>query len=45
VPRDGVDAFEDAIMDAAEEFSDDFTFTYTDPMAPYSFADVAFGER
>jgi hypothetical protein len=45
VPRDGVDAFEDAIMEAAEDFSDDFTFTYTDPMAPYSFADVAFGER
>jgi hypothetical protein len=42
VPRDGVSAFEDALMDAAEAFSDDFTFTYTDPMAPYSFADVAF---
>jgi hypothetical protein len=42
VPRDGVDAFEDALMAAAEAFSDDFTFTYTDPMAPYSFADVAF---
>jgi hypothetical protein len=44
VPRDGMDRFEDAIMAAAEEFSDDFTFTYTDPMAPYSFADVAFEE-
>lgn len=45
VPREGVEAFEDAIMDAAEVFSDDFTFTYTDPMAPYSFADVAFESR
>jgi len=44
VPRDGVDDFEAAIGDAAEAFSDDFTFTYTDPMAPYSFADVAFEE-
>lgn len=44
VPRDGMDAFEEALMGAAEEFSDDFTFTYTDPMAPYSFADVAFEE-
>jgi hypothetical protein len=44
VPRDGIDRFEDALMDAAEEFSDAFTFTYTDPMAPYSFADVAFEE-
>ena len=42
VPRDGEDAFEEALMAAAEEFSDDFTLTYTDPMAPYSFADVAF---
>ena len=45
VPRDGVEAFEEAIGDAAEAFSDDFTFTYTDPMAPYSFADVAFDEE
>lgn len=44
VPRDGVEAFEDAVVEAAEVFSDDFTFTYTDPMAPYSFADVAFEE-
>jgi hypothetical protein len=44
VPRDGVDEFEAAIGDAAQAFSDDFTFTYTDPMAPYSFADVAFKE-
>jgi hypothetical protein len=42
VPRDGMDAFEDALMAAAEDFSDEFTLTYTDPMAPYSFADVAF---
>jgi hypothetical protein len=42
VPRDEMDAFEEALMDAAGEFSDDFAFTYTDPMAPYSFADVAF---
>lgn len=44
VPREGGEAaFEEALMAAAEEFSDDFTFTYTDPMAPYSFADVTFG--
>lgn len=42
VPRDGVDRFEDALGAAAQAFSDDFTFTYTDPMAPYTFADVAF---
>jgi hypothetical protein len=42
VPRDEMDRFEEAIVAAAEEFSDDFVFTYTDPMAPYSFADVAF---
>jgi ElaB/YqjD/DUF883 family membrane-anchored ribosome-binding protein len=44
VPKDGVAAFEEAVMSAAKEFSDAFTFTYTDPMAPYSFADVAFEE-
>ncbi len=44
VPKDGVSNFEDAVVSAAEEFSDAFTFTYTDPMAPYSFADVAFEE-
>lgn len=44
VPRDGEEEFEDAVVEAAEVFSDDFTFTYTDPMAPYSFADVAFEE-
>jgi len=44
VPRDGMEAFETALMEAAEEFSEAFTFTYTDPMAPYSFADVAFEE-
>jgi hypothetical protein len=44
VPRDGVERFEEALGAAAQAFSDDFTFTYTDPMAPYSFADVAFEE-
>lgn len=45
VPRSGgEEAFEEALMAAAQEFSDDFTFTYTDPMAPYSFADVAFDD-
>lgn len=44
VPRDGVERFEEALGAAAQEFSDDFTFTYTDSMAPYSFADVAFEE-
>ncbi len=44
VPRDGEEKFEEAVVEAAEAFSDDFTFTYTDPMAPYSFADVAFEE-
>jgi len=42
VPRDGVEAFEDAVQTAAEDFSDDFLFRYTDPMAPYSFADVTY---
>lgn len=42
VARDDVDAFEDAVHDAAGAFDDVFTFTYTDPMAPYSFADVDF---
>ena len=42
VARDAVDAFETAVHNAAEEFNDVFTFTYTDPMAPYSFADVEF---
>lgn len=42
VPRDGVDAFEEAIHDAAESFDDEFLFKYTDPIAPYSFANVDF---
>jgi hypothetical protein len=42
VPKNGEDAFEDAVHDAAESFPDEFLFKYTDPMAPYSFADVAF---
>lgn len=44
VPRDGIEAFESAVNDAAAQFDDHFLFTYTDPMAPYSFADVDFNE-
>ena len=43
VPRDGVDAFEAAVQEMAGAFDDTFTFTYTDPLAPYTFADVNFG--
>lgn len=42
VPKDGEDAFETAVHAAAESFDDEFLFKYTDPMAPYSFAEVAF---
>jgi hypothetical protein len=42
VPKTGVEAFESAVHDAAESFADEFLFKYTDPMAPYSFADVHF---
>jgi len=42
VPKDGEEAFEEAVHAAAESFADEFLFKYTDPMAPYSFADVAF---
>ena len=46
IPKDGEEAFEDAVHTAAESFADEFLFKYTDPMAPYSFADVAFeGEK
>ncbi|WP_084696109.1 GvpL/GvpF family gas vesicle protein [Salisaeta longa] len=34
--------FEAAVHRAAQTFDDSFTFTYTDAMAPYSFADVAY---
>lgn len=42
VPRSGVEAFEEAVHRAAESFDDEFLFKYTDPMAPYSFAQVGF---
>lgn len=45
VPKDGEEAFEDAVHTAAESFADEFLFKYTDPMAPYSFADVAFDTK
>jgi len=44
VPRTGVEAFEEAVHHAAESFDDEFLFKYTDPMAPYSFAQVGFEE-
>lgn len=44
VPQDEEEAFEDAVHTAAESFDDEFLFKYTDAMAPYSFADVAFGQ-
>jgi hypothetical protein len=40
IPRDGMNAFEDAVNDVAAEFDDEFLFRYTDPIAPYSFVDV-----
>jgi hypothetical protein len=42
VARDRVDALEEVILEAAEDFDDEFLFTYTDPMAPYSFVEVDF---
>jgi hypothetical protein len=42
VPRGEVDAFEDAVHAAADAFDDEFLFKYTDPIAPYSFANVDF---
>lgn len=42
VERDRVEDLEDAIYDAAEEFQDHFLFEYTDPTAPYTFADIEF---
>lgn len=42
VPKTDQDAFEAAVHEAAGSFGDEFLFKYTDPMAPYSFADVAF---
>lgn len=44
VPRTAMDAFEEALHEAASDFDDVFTFTYTDPLAPYSFAEVSFGD-
>ncbi len=40
VRRDRVDDLESAIYDAAESFEDHFLFEYTDPTAPYTFADI-----
>ncbi|MES3630855.1 MAG: GvpL/GvpF family gas vesicle protein [Longimonas sp.] len=40
VKRDKVDAFDEAVHEAAQEFDDNFLFTYTDPTAPYTFVNV-----
>jgi hypothetical protein len=40
VPRDGVDAFEEAVARAAAPFEDAFIFSLTGEMAPYSFVDI-----
>lgn len=40
VKRDRVDAFDEAVHAAAQEFDEHFLFKYTDPTAPYTFVDV-----
>lgn len=40
VERSRVDAFDEAVHAAAQEFDDHFLFKYTDPTAPYTFVDV-----
>jgi hypothetical protein len=42
VARSAIEDFESAIQRAASDFDDVFTLTYTDPLAPYSFAEVSF---
>lgn len=42
VERDRVGDMEDAVYDTAEQFQDHFVFKYTDPTAPYTFADIEF---
>lgn len=40
VKRNHVDAFDEAVHAAAQEFDEHFLFKYTDPTAPYTFVDV-----
>lgn len=40
VKRNRVDAFDEAVHAAAQEFDEHFLFKYTDPTAPYTFVDV-----
>lgn len=42
VPKGGFPFFEDAVREAASRYSDEYLFRYTEPMAPYSFAEIAF---